>query len=403
MIRETLMLALREIRRNALRSSLTILGIVIGVAAVITMVSLGGGATQQVANQIRSLGSNLLSVRPGQQPRGPGGTRTNARLFEMNDVEAIARDIGGIASLAPVASKTMQAINAETNWSTTVTGTDNAYFTVRDWPLASGRLFTEAELRAGTMSCILGATVRDKLFGAQDPIDAEIRLGPLSCRVVGLLATKGQATFGLDQDDIVVVPLAAFQRRIAGNQYVEAVLVSVRDDASTAKVQSNIEELLRERRRVAPGDDADFYVMDMQQIVSTVSGTTRTMTALLGAVAMVSLLVGGIGIMNIMLVSVTERTREIGIRLAIGATENEVLMQFLVEAVALSLLGGTVGVLLGLAAVAGGAALLKVPFVFSGGVIALAFLFSGAVGVLFGYFPARRAAQMNPIEALRHE
>ena len=403
MIRETLMLALREIRRNALRSSLTILGIVIGVAAVITMVSLGGGATQQVANQIRSLGSNLLSVRPGQQPRGPGGTRTNARLFEMNDVEAIARDIGGIASLTPVASKTMQAINAETNWSTTVTGTDNAYFTVRDWPLASGRLFTEAELRAGTMSCILGATVRDKLFGAQDPIDAEIRLGPLACRVVGLLATKGQATFGLDQDDIVVVPLAAFQRRIAGNQYVEAVLVSVRDDASTAKVQSNIEELLRERRRVAPGDDADFYVMDMQQIVSTVSGTTRTMTALLGAVAMVSLLVGGIGIMNIMLVSVTERTREIGIRLAIGATENEVLMQFLVEAVALSLLGGTVGVLLGLAAVAGGAALLKVPFVFSGGVIALAFLFSGAVGVLFGYFPARRAAQMNPIEALRHE
>jgi putative ABC transport system permease protein len=403
MIRETLMLALREIRRNALRSSLTILGIVIGVAAVITMVSLGGGATQQVANQIRSLGSNLLSVRPGQQPRGPGGTRANARLFEMKDVEAIARDIGGIASLTPVASKTMQAINAETNWSTTVTGTDNAYFTVRDWPLASGRLFTEAELRAGTMSCILGATVRDKLFGAQDPIDAEIRLGPLSCRVVGLLATKGQATFGLDQDDIVVVPLAAFQRRIAGNQYVEAILVSVRDDGSTAKVQSNIEALLRERRRVAPGDDADFYVMDMQQIVSTVSGTTRTMTALLGAVAMVSLLVGGIGIMNIMLVSVTERTREIGIRLAIGATENEVLMQFLVEAVALSRLGGTVGVLLGLAAVAGGAALLKVPFVFSGGVIALAFLFSGAVGVLFGYFPARKAAQMNPLEALRHE
>jgi putative ABC transport system permease protein len=403
MFRETVLLALREIRRNALRSSLTILGIVIGVAAVITMVSLGGGATAQVASQIRSLGSNLLSVRPGQQPRGPGGVRQGARLFEIKDVEAIGREIAGIAAIAPISSKIMLAINAEVNWSTTVTGTDNAYFTVRDWRLASGRLFTDAELRAGSMSCIVGKTVRDQLFGAQNPLDADIRLGALSCRVIGVLATKGQATFGMDQDDLVVVPLQAFQRRIAGNQYVEGILVSVRDGVPTAGVQANIEKLLRERRRVRPGEEADFYVMDMQQIVSTVSGTTKTMTALLGAVAAVSLLVGGIGIMNIMLVSVTERTREIGIRLAIGAMENEVLLQFLVEAVTLSLLGGVVGILLGLAAVAAGSALLGVPFIFNPGIVGVAFLFSGAVGVVFGYFPARKAAQLNPIDALRHE
>jgi putative ABC transport system permease protein len=403
MFRETLLLALREIRRNALRSSLTILGIVIGVAAVITMVSLGGGATAQVANQIRSLGSNLLSVRPGQQPRGPGGIRQSGRLFEMKDVEAIEREVPGLAAIAPISSKTMLAINAETNWSTTVTGTDNAYFTVRDWPLASGRFFTESELRAGSLSCILGETVREKLFGAQSPLDIDIRLGALSCRVIGVLATKGQATFGIDQDDLVVVPLRAFQRRIAGNQYVEVILVSVRDDVSTGKVQANLERLLRERRRVAPGEEQDFFITDMQQIVATVSGTTRTMTALLGAVAAVSLLVGGIGIMNIMLVSVTERTREIGIRLAIGATESYVLLQFLVEAVTLSLLGGVAGILIGLAAVAVGSALLDVPFLFDPAIVAVAFLFSGAVGVIFGYFPARKAARMNPIEALRHE
>jgi len=240
MFRETVLLALREIRRNALRSSLTILGIVIGVAAVITMVSLGGGATAQVASHIRSLGSNLLSVRPGQQPRGPGGVRQGARLFEIKDVEAIGREIAGIAAIAPISSKIMLAINAEANWSTTVTGTDNAYFTVRDWRLASGRLFTDAELRAGSMSCIVGKTVRDQLFGAQNPLDADIRLGALSCRVIGVLATKGQATFGMDQDDLVVVPLQAFQRRIAGNQYVEGILVSVRDGVPTAGVDCSL-------------------------------------------------------------------------------------------------------------------------------------------------------------------
>jgi putative ABC transport system permease protein len=403
MFREALLLALREIRRNVLRSSLTILGVVIGVAAVITMVTLGGGATVHVATQIRNLGSNMLSIRPGQQPRGPGGARQTAEPFELADVEAIGRDVSGLAAVTPTASKVMLGINAEANWSTSVIGTDNAYFTVRDWPLASGRVFTDGEERAGSMVCILGATPRQKLFGAQDPLAASIRLGGLSCEVIGVLATKGQATFGMDQDDLVVIPLRAFQRRIAGNQYVDGILVSVRDGVSTTKAQGDIERLLRERRRLAPGEEADFFVMDMQQIVAAVSGTTKTMTALLGAVAAVSLLVGGIGIMNIMLVSVTERTREIGVRLAIGAMERQVLLQFLVEAITLSLFGGIAGIVLGLGTAVAGAAALNVPFVFNPWIVLVAFLFSGAVGVVFGYFPARKAAQLNPIDALRHE
>jgi putative ABC transport system permease protein len=402
MFRETLLLALRSIRRNVLRSSLTILGIVIGIAAVITLVTLGGGATVQVANQIKSLGSNLLSIRPGQQPRA-GGVRQAARLFEAKDIEAIERDISGIAAVAPTASRSMLAISGDTNWSTVVTGVDNAYLRVRDWSLARGRVFTDGELRAGAMGCILGDTVRRNLFGAQDPLDATIRLGALSCPVIGVLAARGQAAFGIDQDDLVLIPLRAYQRRIAGNQYIDAILVSVRDGVSTSKVQGDIELLLRERRHLGPREEADFHVLDMQQIVATVSGTTRTLTALLGAVAAVSLFVGGIGIMNIMLVSVTERTREIGIRLAIGATETEVLLQFLVEAVMLSLLGGIAGILAGVGAAAAGATLLNVPFVFNAWIVAIAFLFSGAVGVIFGYFPARKAAQLNPIDALRHE
>jgi putative ABC transport system permease protein len=403
MFGETLLLALRAIRRNALRSSLTILGIVIGVAAVITMVTLGGGATAQVASQIRSLGSNLLNVRPGQQPRGMGGARQAAKPFELKDLEAIEREVSGIAALAPASSRLMLAISAELNWSTNIVGTDNAYFKVRDWPLASGRLFTDSEQRAGRMACILGATVRDKLFARRDPIDESIRLGALACQVIGVLSAKGQATFGMDQDDLVVIPLRAFQRRIAGNQYVDTILVSARDGVPTKKVQADIESLMRERRHIGPREEADFHVQDMQQIVATLSGTTQTLTALLGAVAAVSLLVGGIGIMNIMLVSVMERTREIGIRLAVGALETDVLLQFLVEAVMLSLLGGVAGIAAGLAAAAGGAVLLDVPFVFNLWIVLVAFFFSGAVGVVFGYFPARKAAQLDPIEALRHE
>jgi putative ABC transport system permease protein len=402
MVWSVLLLALREIRRNVLRSSLTILGIVIGVAAVITMVTIGGGATAKVTADVASLGSNLIEVMPGQGPR-PGGARESAAMFKIEDAEAIAREVSGLAAVAPVATQAMQAISGSANWSTTVTGSTNAYLQTRNWPLASGRQFTDGDLRAGSAQCILGATVRKELFGGQDPVGATIRLQKLSCQVIGVLAKKGQTSFGMDQDDMILVPLRMLQRRIAGNTDVGAISVSARDGVSTEKVQRDIERLLRERRRITPGKDDDFHVRNMQQLVSTLAGTTRVLTALLGAVGTVSLLVGGIGIMNIMLVSVTERTREIGIRLAIGALEREVLMQFLVEAVVLSSFGGLVGIGLGLAAAAAGATALEVPFILNLRIVALAFVFSAAVGVVFGFFPARQAARLDPIEALRHE
>jgi len=398
-----ILVALREIRRNVLRSFLTVLGIVIGVAAVITMVTLGSGVTAQVTADISKLGTNLLDIRPGQGFRGPGGIRQQSTPFDLEDAEAVAREISGLSAVAPSASQSAQAIYGNENWSTAVTGSNNAYLMARNWSLATGRQFTTSELQSGKAVCILGTTVRDKLFGAQDPLGASIRLGKLSCRVIGVFESKGQSGFGMDQDDFVLVPLRTFQRRVAGNQDVEAISVSVRDGVSTEKVERDIEQLMRERRRIAPGKDDDFHVRNMQELVGTMTSVTRTLTGLLSAVAAVSLLVGGIGIMNIMLVSVTERTREIGIRMAIGALEHEVLIQFLVEAVVLASFGGLVGIVLGLAAAAGGAHALKVPFVFNAGIVLIAFAFSGAVGVVFGYFPARKAARLNPIDALRHE
>jgi putative ABC transport system permease protein len=403
MVFNAFMLALREIRRNVLRSSLTILGIVIGVGSVITMVTLGSGATVQVATEVSSLGSNMLQVRPGQRFHGPGGRRAPARMFEVDDAEAILRDVSGLAAVAPTASQSMQAIYGNENWSTTVMGTTNAYLEVKDWALQSGRRFTEGEMRGGKAVCILGSTVRQELFGGQDPAGSSIRLKKLSCQVIGVLQSKGQTSFGRDQDDLVLIPLRAFQRRVAGNTDVSNILVSARDGVSTDKVKRDIEQLMRERRKISAGKDDDFYVRDMKEIVAALTGTTRVLTALLGAVAAVSLLVGGIGIMNIMLVSVTERTREIGIRLAVGAMERDVLTQFLVEAVALSSFGGLIGIVLGLTAAYAGTQVLGVPLVLNAGIVVVAFVFSGAVGVLFGYFPAQKAARLNPIDALRHE
>ena len=403
MLWETILLAQREIRRNVLRSSLTILGIVIGVAAVITMVTLGGGATAQVRAEISSLGSNLLQLRPGQGPRGPGGPRAAAESFKTADAAIIARDVSGLEAVAPSATQSAQLIYASKNWSSTVTGSTNAFLKVRNWPVVSGREFTDAEIRSGKAVCLIGSTVRKELFGEQDPLGAWIRLGSISCQVIGVLRSKGQSNFGADQDDFVLTPLRTLQRRIAGSMDVDAIYVAAKDGVSTAKVKEDILNLMRERRRIAPGKDDNFHVMDMQELANALTGSTRVLTALLGAVAAVSLLVGGIGIMNIMLVSVTERTREIGIRLAIGALEGEVLMQFLVEAVVLSCFGGIMGIVAGLAGAVSGAYALGLPFVLNPTIVVVGFVFSAAVGVVFGYFPARQAARLDPIEALRHE
>jgi putative ABC transport system permease protein len=399
-IGDALLLALRAIRRNALRSSLTILGIVIGVAAVIVMVTLGSGATLQVTEEIARLGSNVLMVMPGQR-MGPG--QGGARPFDVADAEAIAREVSQLRAVAPLASRAATAIYAGRNWSTTVTGTDNQFFAVRKWSLVGGREFTEGELRAGKAVCVLGATVKDRLFGGEDPLGSPVRLDDLSCQVIGVLAARGQSAMGPDQDDVIVLPLRTLQRRITGNQNVGQIQVSVQEGGSTERAREEITALLRSRRHISRGQEDDFRVNDPKEIASMLTGTTKTLTALLSAVAAVSLLVGGIGIMNIMLVSVTERTREIGIRLAIGALEGEVLLQFLVEAVTLSSFGGLVGIALALAASLGLARMLSVPFVLDLAVVAGAFLFSAVVGMFFGYFPARKAARLDPIEALRHE
>ena len=394
-------LALVAIRRNVLRSSLTVLGIVIGVAAVITMTTIGAGATAKVTADIASLGTNLLMVRPGQG-QGPGGARAESAPLKVADAEAIEAEIGGVAAVAPTAQTSTQAIAANHNWSTSVTGTTNQYFAVRNWPLDSGRGFTEGEERSGRAVCLLGDTVRRELYGGSDPLGTRMRLGQLTCLVIGTLTAKGESSFGTDQDDVVLVPLRWLQRTLAGNNDVGSIFVSAEDGVSTAKVQTDLERLFRERRHTPTGED-DFSVRDMKEIATALTSTTKVMTALLGAVAAVSLLVGGIGIMNIMLVSVTERTREIGIRLAIGALEREVLTQFLVEAVVLASVGGIVGIVIGLVAAAIGVRAIGAPFVFQPGIVVLAFFFSAAVGVVFGFFPARQAARLDPIEALRHE
>jgi putative ABC transport system permease protein len=401
MIGNALLLALRSIRRNVLRSVLTTLGIVIGVASVIIMVNLGSGATLQVSQQIESLGSNLLFLRVGQH--FGHGARAEASPFKLADVSAIEREVAGVATAAPQASQGMVVVFGNDNWATSVTGSDNRYFTVGNWQLQQGRFFTESEIRAGSSVCVIGETVRQKLFGAQEPVGSTLRMKKIACEVIGLLAVKGQSAGGGDQDDSVVIPLRTFWRRIAGNQDVDRVRISARDGIATTTVQRDIENLMRERRRIGPGEEDDFSVMDMQEIAQTLTGTTRILTTLLGAVAAVSLLVGGIGIMNIMLVSVTERTREIGIRLAIGALARDVLTQFLVEAVVLSSIGGVLGILLALLTSWFIAGLLQIPFVVEPGMVLVALLFSMVIGIAFGYFPARKAARLNPIDALRHE
>jgi ABC-type lipoprotein export system ATPase subunit/ABC-type antimicrobial peptide transport system permease subunit len=404
---EAIRLALQAISRNALRSFLTALGVVIGVAAVIAMVTVGEGSTEQVRNDVRKLGANLLLVRPGQDRRGPGGAGSAAAPLGIRDVDAIEAQVAAVAVAAPISSRQMTVIFGGAIHSTAVMGADSRYMIASDWPIGAGRQFYGSELRSGTAACILGAKVASEPFGAGYPIDAVVRIKTMSCRVIGVLNAKGASTFGSDRDDRVLIPLRAFQRRISGNQDVAMIYAAVRQGQSTDRAKAEIERPMRERRRIGPGEDDDFNVFDMKQITGVLTGVTSVLTNMLSAVAAVSLPVGGIGIMNIMLVSVTGRTREIGIRLAIGATERQVMMQFLIEAITLSLIGGLIGIALGLpwgwpwgrrgrwrwrcrSRPGSGSSRRR----------------SGSRppwGVAFGCFPARRAARMDPIEALRHQ
>ena len=401
MLGTTLILALRSIRRHLLRSFLTILGIVIGVGAVVTMVTLGKATTAAVQQQISALGSNILQIRPGQG-FGRGGGGPQPPNFKPEDVEAIAQQVAGVTAVAPQASASATAIYEGANWSTSINGTTSAFLTVQPWPLVSGRYWTAAEQEAGKAVCLIGNTVRQNLFRGADPIGARIRLGNISCDVIGALSTRGQGGFG-DQDDVVVMPIKTVQRRFTGNRDVRLMLVGVDTDYQTSTVQAAITDLLRERRHLTGARDDDFNIFDTKQISDTLTGTTTLLTRIVAAVAAISLVVGGIGIMNIMLVSVTEHTREIGIRLAIGAVAREVLLQFLVEAVALSCLGGVIGLVIAQGVILALVPVMQVPWTFDPQINLIAFAISAVIGVVFGYFPARRAAALNPIDALRHE
>jgi len=402
MLGTTILLAVRSILRHKLRSFLTTLGIIIGVAAVVTMVTLGKATTAAVQSQIAALGTNILQIRPGQGfGRGGGGPRPAD--FDEADVEAIRKQVAGVTAVAPQAQSTATAIYNGANWSTTINGTTNDFFRVQPWTLTSGRTFLPAEEQAGKAVCIIGNTVRQNLFRGGEAVGHRFRIGNVSCDVVGTLSTRGQAGFGGDQDDVVIMPIKTVQRRFTGNRDVRLILVGVDSAYDASNVQASITDLLRERRNIRGGKEDDFNIFDTAQISATLTGTTTLLTGIVTAVAAISLVVGGIGIMNIMLVSVTERTREIGIRLAIGAVAREVLMQFLVEAIALPCLGGLVGLVVAQLAVLILAPLMQVPYLFEPQINLVAFGIAALIGVVFGYFPARRAASLNPIDALRHE
>ncbi|MEB8431078.1 ABC transporter permease [Cocleimonas sp. KMM 6892] len=401
MLWSSFLLAIKGIRRNLMRSFLTILGVVIGVAAVITMVTLGNGATQAVKDQVSSLGSNLLMIRPGTRMRGPRGDGTPD--FKLDDVKAIREQISGLAAVAPQVNKSETVVAMANNWSTSVTGSNNDFFTAGSWSIAEGRKFTDAEETAGQAVCVIGSTIRRELFGTSEVLGENIRVKNFSCQIIGVLKSKGTSNMGQDNDDIVLMPISTVQRRIAGNRDVSGILVSVENESDITRVQTQLTQLMRERRHLTDKEEDNFNILDTRMIAETLSGTTQVMTMLLSAVASVSLLVGGIGIMNIMLVSVTERTREIGIRLAIGALEKEVLLQFLIEAVVLAGLGGIIGIILATITSIILSQVMGVPYTFNVMINLVSFIFSAGIGVLFGFVPARKAARLNPIDALRHE
>ena len=400
MIWETLRLALLALRRNKLRSGLTMLGIVIGVAAVIAMVTVGQGSSRSVAASVASLGSNVLSVRPDRGP-GPGGASVS-RPFTLRDVDALA-ELSVIETISPSVNSTQTVVANGQNLSTTVTGATSGYLVTGNWTLLRGRTFSPSEGRSGPAVCIIGETVRRALYGNSDPTGQQLRAGNVSCEVIGLLQAKGAGTFGQDQDDVVLMPIRAVQRRFLGSDNVNSISVALSSGVSKARGIREIQTLMRERRRIAVGEEDDFNVMDMAQLASILTGINSVLTGMLSSVAAVRLLVGGLGIMNIMLVSVTERTREIGIRHAVGAVGRQVQTQFLVEAVVLSLVGGIIGVAVGLALAFVASLFMAIPFAPQLYVVVLAFGFSALIGVIFGYFPARKAASLDPIVALRHE
>jgi putative ABC transport system permease protein len=399
--------AYRSLRANKMRSILTMLGMIIGVAAVIAMVAIGAGANERISAQIASVGSNLILILPGSTTSGGlrsgfGGVPT----LTMGDARAIGKELPAVRLSTPSVRSTAQVVYGNQNWSTIIQGVTPEFFQIRDWMLTGGRYFTGADVEASSKVAVLGQTVAGNLFGEESPIGKVIRIKRVPFTIVGLLERKGQSPQGQDQDDIIIVPVTTAQKKLFGSAHIGTVgviLTQAVDGESVKEAEKQINELLRQRHRIGPGQENDFSVRNLSEMLAVAEASTRIMSLLLGAIASVSLLVGGIGIMNIMLVSVTERTREIGIRMAVGAREMDILLQFLIEALVLAVTGGAIGILVGV----GGSSLIslfaKWSTLISPGAVFLAFGFSAAVGIFFGFYPARKASRLDPIEALRHE
>jgi len=400
-------IALRSLLVNKMRSGLTMLGIIIGVGAVIAMIAVGSGAKARIEEQISSMGANILIVMSGSSTSG--GIRFGAGTvptLTVDDAKAIASEVRGVRYVSPTVTGVAQVVFGNQNWSTIVHGTAPEILLIREWQLSSGRPFTQQDLDGATKVCILGKTVVENLFGNMDPVGQIVRIKKIPFIVIGVLSPKGQTTWGQDQDDIIFVPLTTAQKRLFGMQFpgmVRSITVQANGPEILKEMEERITELLRQRHRIQPGQENDFSVRNLTEVMSSAQESASVMSLLLGAIASISLIVGGIGIMNIMLVSVTERTREIGIRMAVGAKRRDILLQFLIESLVLSLIGGAIGIGIGIGGTMILSNLTKWPTLFSIKSILLAFLFSGSVGVFFGFYPARKASMLNPIDALRYE